>query len=96
VLKDRLANRRWGVLLDPVSRTAAALQNGALHGCVAGATRPTADVLRLAEQEPRRVALLCRQHSGCLVGRETLQWLPEHQLRQVVGALMPSLFSPPH
>jgi phosphotransacetylase len=49
MLKDRLANRRWRIaaaLLDPVSLAAAALRLGDLHGCVAGATRPTADVLR--------------------------------------------------
>jgi phosphotransacetylase len=49
VLKDRLANRLWAVaaaLLDPVSLAAAALLVGELHGCVAGAARPTADVLR--------------------------------------------------
>ena len=49
VLKDRLANRLWAVaaaLLDPVSLAAAALRVGDLHGCVAGADRPTADVLR--------------------------------------------------
>src|SRR5262245_51833853 len=49
VLKDRLEGRRWRIaaaLLDPVSLAAAALRIGDLHGCVAGATRPTADVLR--------------------------------------------------
>jgi phosphotransacetylase len=49
VLKDRLDNRRWrtaAALLDPISLAAAALRLGDLHGCVAGATRPTADVLR--------------------------------------------------
>jgi phosphotransacetylase len=49
VLKDRLANRRWRVaaaLLDPVCLAAAALRIGDVYGCVAGATRPTADVLR--------------------------------------------------
>jgi phosphotransacetylase len=49
VLKDRLANRRWRIaaaLLDPVCLAAAALRIGDVHGCVAGATRPTADVLR--------------------------------------------------
>ena len=49
VLKDRLEGRRWRVaaaMLDPVSLAAAALRIGDLHGCVAGATRPTADVLR--------------------------------------------------
>jgi phosphotransacetylase len=49
VLKERLANRLWAVaaaLLDPVSLAAAALRLGDLHGCVAGAARPTSDVLR--------------------------------------------------
>lgn len=49
VLTDRLANRQWRIaaaLLDPVSLAAAALRLGDLDGCVAGATRPTADVLR--------------------------------------------------
>ena len=49
VLKDRLSNRRWSVaaaLLDPIALAAAALRIGVLHGCVAGATRPTAEVLR--------------------------------------------------
>src|SRR4051794_40988960 len=49
VLEDRLADLRWDVaaaLLDPVALAAAALRNGDLNGCVAGATRPTADVLR--------------------------------------------------
>ena len=51
VLKGRLANRRWLVaaaLLDPIFLAAAALRVGDLHGCVAGASRPTADVLRAA------------------------------------------------
>ncbi len=49
VIEDRLASRPDRIaaaLGDPVSLAAAALRIGDLHGCVAGATRPTADVLR--------------------------------------------------
>lgn len=49
VIEDRLASRPDRIaaaLCDPVSLAAAALRIGDLHGCVAGATRPTADVLR--------------------------------------------------
>jgi phosphotransacetylase len=49
VIHDRLLTRPQHVaaaLTDPVSLAAAALRAGCLHGCVAGATRPTADVLR--------------------------------------------------
>jgi phosphotransacetylase len=49
VIEDRLAIRPGRVaaaLRDPVSLAAAALRIGDLHGCVAGATRPTTDVLR--------------------------------------------------
>lgn len=49
VIADRLADRAHQVaaaLRDPVFLAAAALRAGLLHGCVAGATRPTADVLR--------------------------------------------------
>jgi phosphotransacetylase len=49
VIHDRMVTRPQHVaaaLTDPVSLAAAALRAGYLHGCVAGATRPTADVLR--------------------------------------------------
>jgi phosphotransacetylase len=48
-IDDRLTGRPERIaaaLADPVSLAAAALRVGDLHGCVAGATRPTADVLR--------------------------------------------------
>lgn len=51
VISERLAIRPQhiaGALGDPVFLAAAALRAGYLHGCVAGATRPTADVLRAA------------------------------------------------
>jgi phosphotransacetylase len=49
VIQERLAARPGRIpaaLDDPVSLAAAALRIGDLHACVAGATRPTADVLR--------------------------------------------------
>jgi len=49
VIQERLADRPQligAALGDPVFLAAAALRAGYLHGCVAGATRPTADVLR--------------------------------------------------